>query len=268
MILTGQFYFMAGAWKEGRAMARQDRRRGIMQAAEKLFRSRRFHEITTDDVAREAGVGKGTLYRYFRDKEDLFFQTATSGFDELCDLVRRRVSDRAPFGEQLLAGCRLICEFFERRKHLLRMIIAEDCRISLAKGSLGARWKVHRERLLAAVADIVRRGVGEGVIRDDLPADVLAQFLLGMLRTRARDLEGAPARMRCLEVVVDLFCRGAGRDAPPPARERGLYPSVKGTVPISERPEMGTVPAHVACPRKRRRGHVTRIRRAAARSQP
>ena len=40
-------------------MIEQDKRQRIMQAAEKLFSSRRFHEITTDDVAREAKVGKG-----------------------------------------------------------------------------------------------------------------------------------------------------------------------------------------------------------------
>ena len=73
------------------AKTRPDKRLAIMQAAESLFTSRRLHEITLDDVAREAQVGKGTIYRYFQDKDDLFFQTATQGFDELCDLLQQRV---------------------------------------------------------------------------------------------------------------------------------------------------------------------------------
>ena len=44
----------------------------------------------------------------------------------------------------------------------------------------------------------------------DVPAEVLANFFLGMLRTRARDLEGAPEAVRQYGVMVDLFLRGAG----------------------------------------------------------
>jgi hypothetical protein len=64
------------------------------------------------------------------------------------------------------------------------------------------------------VADIVRRGVAEGQIRRDVPAEALASFLLGMLRTRARDLEDAPRPVRRLETLIELFCRGAGAGPP------------------------------------------------------
>jgi len=192
-------------------MPKQDKQRQIMQAAERLFTTRRFHEITTDDIARAAAVGKGTIYRYFHDKEDLFFQTATSGFEELCDLVRRHVTGTDAFDAQLLGVCEQITGFFDRRRQLFRMMQTEDGRILLAKGAIHDRWMAHRKKLLAAVADIIRTGVEEGAIRTDVSPEVLATFLLGMLRTRARELEGAPASARRLETVVDLFCRGAGR---------------------------------------------------------
>ena len=70
-------------------MAAGSRRLQIMRAVETLFTSRQVHEITLDDVIRQAGVGKGTLYRYFKDKDDLFFQTATSGFDDLHKMLTR-----------------------------------------------------------------------------------------------------------------------------------------------------------------------------------
>ena len=194
-------------------MPREDRRRQIMQAAEKLFTSRRFHEITTDEVARVAGVGKGTMYRYFRDKDDLFFQTTLAGFDELCDLVRRHTAGDAPFAEQLLAACRQVCEFFDGRRELFRMMLAEDFRLSVSKGTLYERWMEHRKKLIAAMADVLRCGVAEGQVRGDVPPDVLANFLMGLLRTRVRDLEEAPAAVRRIELVIDLFRCGAGTEA-------------------------------------------------------
>jgi len=191
-------------------MPKIEKRTAIMQAAERLLANGRFHEITTDEIARRAKVGKGTIYRYFQDKNDLFFQTAMSGFDQLCELLRRKVCDRDAFAEQLLGACRLISAFFERRRQLLRMMQAEDGPMAWARGELRRRWQTNRQKLVAAVADILAKGVREGQVRSDLQPAVLANFLMGMLRTRARDLADIEERHRRLEIVVDLFCKGAG----------------------------------------------------------
>ncbi len=198
-------------------MARRNRQREIMAAAESLFTSRRYHEITTDDIAAAAHVGKGTIYRYFKDKDDLFFQVATSGFGEMCELLHRRVPEDAPFREQLLSACGEIPGFFERRKQLLSMMQAEGDRMQWCSETVQKRWMARRRKLVAAVAAILRKGVEEGEIRSDVPAEVLAHFLLGMLRTRGRDLGHLPAKLRRDEFLVDLFCRGAAS----PSAHRG-----------------------------------------------
>lgn len=191
-------------------MARRNRREQIMQAVEKLFTSRRFHEITLDDVAQAAGVGKGTIYRYFQDKDDLFFQTATSGFDDLCDLLGRKVPENTTFAEQLSSACEQIGRFFKRRRQLFQMMQAEEDRIYWFTGTIRDRWTEKRQNLVSAVAEIMRKGVGEGKVRTDIPAEILANFFLGMLRTRARDLTNTPGVTQRHELLVDLFCRGAG----------------------------------------------------------
>lgn len=189
-------------------VGRCDKSQVIMQAAEKLFTSRRFHEITMDDVANQAGVGKGTIYRYFRDKDDLFFQTATNGFDDLCELLQRKVPGHACFREQLLVACRQISRFFEHRRQLLRMMQTEDGRMAWCQGEMHERWMERRKKIVAALTEMIRKGVAEGEVREDLPADVLASFLLGMLRTRGRDLGDMPPDVRQHEIVVELFFRG------------------------------------------------------------
>jgi TetR/AcrR family fatty acid metabolism transcriptional regulator len=196
-------------------MIEQDKRQRIMQAAEKLFSSRRFHEITTDDVAREAKVGKGTIYRYFRDKDDLFFETANSGFEELCQLLREKVSRKAAFSRQLLETCVQISEFFVRRRELFEMMQSEDGRMSLEMGRLGRRWQEKRKKLVDALAVILAGGVQEGTVRSDVAPDVLANFLLGMLRTRTRDLQDYPEAAKRFEMIVDVFCKGAANGVRP-----------------------------------------------------
>lgn len=53
----------------------EEKRQEILDAAEAAFGRREFDEVTTDDIAAGAGVGKGTLYRYFPTKEDLYAAT-------------------------------------------------------------------------------------------------------------------------------------------------------------------------------------------------
>ncbi len=190
-------------------MSCNDRRAKIMQAAEKLFTSSRLHEITLDDVVAEAHVGKGTVYTYFTNKEDLFFQVATSGFDELCDLIDDNVPTGAHFMEQLINACNLVSKFFARRKQLFRMIQSEGARMQLSKGTIRKKWLDQRKRLVDAMAKIIEKGIDEGKVRDDIPADILAGFLLGMLRTRQRDLADMHKALISTELIVELFWQGA-----------------------------------------------------------
>jgi len=69
---------------------------------------------------------------------------------------------------------------------------------------------------VAAVAGMGGRGVGEGAVRRDVPPETLAAFLLGMLRTRARDLPELDGAAPSHQTVVDLFLHGAAepRGAP------------------------------------------------------
>ena len=190
-------------------MKREEKRQQIMKAAERLFTSRRFHEVRLDEVAGSAGVGKGTIYRYFRDKDDLFFQTVAAGFDELCALLKRRVPAKAPFLEQLLGVCVQVSRFLDGRRELFRMMQTEGGRRAPARGAFRAMWTEKRKMLVGAVAEVIRSGVAEGEIREDVPPELLASFLLGMLRTRSHGGGEAPHVLSSHDVVVDVFCRGA-----------------------------------------------------------
>lgn len=190
-------------------MAEKDKRQKIMEAAERLFSDRRFHEVTLDEVAQEARVGKGTIYRFFSSKDDLFFQTATSGFDDLCEVIEKSVGRETDFATQLLAACEEITQFFYLRRQLFRLMQMEEGRVIWSQGSLWNLWMSHRGKLVRALARILDQGVLENRIRCDLPTTVLADFLLGMLRTRTRYLLGVENSVKRLGVLLNIFLFGA-----------------------------------------------------------
>ena len=90
------------------------------------------------------------------------------------------------------------------------MMQSEDVRMALCRGRVHERWEERRRQITSAVTEIIRRGADEGKVRTDVPPQVMAAFLLGMLRTLARDLEDEPDSIRRPELVVELFMRGAG----------------------------------------------------------
>jgi TetR/AcrR family fatty acid metabolism transcriptional regulator len=190
-------------------MKEKSKRQRILQAAEKLFTSRRFDEVTTDDIMYAAGVGKGTIYRYFENKDDLFFQVAISGFDELCELLDKKVPEGPSFQEKLLSACQHIGNFLAARHQLVQIMQIETSLVSWLKGNIREQWMGKLDELADKVAKILSEGVDSGQIRADIPPRVLAYSLLGMLRIWAQYLTDFQDAAHKNELLVDLFCEGA-----------------------------------------------------------
>jgi len=197
-----------------------EKRQRIMQAAEALFSRGRFHEIKMDEVARKAGVGKGTLYRYFKDKDDLFSEVALSGYDELCEMVRTESQRSKDFRSSLVNMCGRVAEFHRSRRQLMHMQQSAQRRALWQRGRMKEQWLEKRRRLIAAVSALLEEGRRAGKIRGDLPLDVLSAFLLGMLRTRGWSSRVDRNFRIEHEAVVDLFLNGASGETGPKAKKR------------------------------------------------
>lgn len=72
------------------------------------------------------------------------------------------------------------------------------------------RWFSRRRELVQAIGNVIAAGQEAGQICPDIPSAVLGDYLLGMLRTRARDLREAPVLFRSDAFIVQLFCNAAG----------------------------------------------------------
>lgn len=184
------------------------KRAAILEAVERLFAEGRFHEVTTDDIAREAGVGKGTIYRHFADKDALVAAAIERGFDQLVAQLGELSAAGEPLRERLIATSEAIASFFRARRPWFMLSVGEEVRCA-------RKQEIHQRRakLAAAVAAILDGGADQ--LRADLvPAD-LAQLLLGLLRTRARSRIRIP-----VAAVVDLFLDGALAAAPAKRKPR------------------------------------------------
>jgi AcrR family transcriptional regulator len=71
------------------AEQKSERLKEILSAAEALLQERPFHRINIADVAKKAGMAKGTVFLYFKTKEELFFRIASGEFEKWFDAMDR-----------------------------------------------------------------------------------------------------------------------------------------------------------------------------------
>ena len=187
------------------------KRAAILKATEALIMGHMLQEVTVEQVARAAHVSKGTIYTYFKDKDELFFQLVNEGFEELCSRLGECATGSSAFEERVLAGCREVSKFFVKRRPLMRILTAQEGVGPGLRREMRDRWLQRRQLMVKAMAAILRPGQEEGELRQDLSSETLAEMLLGMMRARGRRVMEFNNREELLSIeqVVDLFMSGA-----------------------------------------------------------
>jgi AcrR family transcriptional regulator len=176
-----------------RADAERNRQR-LLAAAKELFATRGL-DVTLDEVARHAGVGTGTAYRRFPNKDALIEALMVDRIGEMGAIAQECLDEPDPW-----LG---LTSYFERALALQATDRGlKDVLFSTGRGREGVD---HARRALApTVARLVRRAVAAGVVRRDLATtDVpLINFMLNTLVDIGRDVEPELYR-RYLAIVLD-----------------------------------------------------------------
>jgi AcrR family transcriptional regulator len=110
---------------EPKALAKAVTRERILEAALGVFSEKGFHVATMDEVAERAGVGKGTLYRYFANKETLFNELVRQRLEELETKARTILDGQDEALTMITKYLRVYFEFFDQNRHLYRLIVQE-----------------------------------------------------------------------------------------------------------------------------------------------
>jgi AcrR family transcriptional regulator len=178
-----------------RADAARNHRRALA-AAERLFAERGVAETSMDDIARAAGVGKGTLYRRFGDRAGLALALLDQRERKLQEAVLRGappLGPGAPAGERLVAFVGALADLLEAATDLI--VESENAAVGARyRNGAYAGFRMHARMLIAAA-------------RPDLDADVTADLVLAPLagdlyRHLRRERGLSPERIR--EALVAL----------------------------------------------------------------
>lgn len=158
------------------ALKQSNKTRRILEAAAEVFTSAGFHEAKIEDIAERAGVGKGTIYLYFKDKQELFVATIENQMNFL--VAKLRVQSQKPgTAVERLSG--VLVELFQSVVNHPNVPVgdlraARGCEAECREIFLRARRETH-----GLLCEVYRQGQAEGVLVDLEPC-FAATVLLGM----------------------------------------------------------------------------------------
>ena len=153
-------------------------REEILSAAEKVFAAKGFFPTTMSDIARRAEFGTGTLYKYFKSKEELYFTLIDEKVEEINRLVKIELSQRNSAVERVKKVLRLQFEFIERNRDFFRIYISERSRFEwTVKDDLGKGLHEKMVSYIDILSEVIRQGIKKGEFRSMDPRDLAHAFV-------------------------------------------------------------------------------------------
>lgn len=173
---------------------------GILDAAAAVL-AERGDSVSMAEIASAIGVGRATLYRYFPNREALLGGLAEAAFTELCQRIADAEVDTVPVADGI---ARLTRGF----------LAAGDKYAALAntrKDQLGDSDALD-QHVAAPIRDLLRRGVDDGTLRDDLSVTVLFEMYTGLLEHALNMLlRREIGSEQAAATVTTMFLNGANR---------------------------------------------------------
>jgi TetR/AcrR family transcriptional regulator, repressor of fatR-cypB operon len=165
--------------KEREKLAHQ---REILKAARDLFVARGFRETTLDDIAHHAEFGKGTIYNYFANKDEIFLGIIEQSIEEILAIARESAAAPGGVREKLRCYAEKLILYVKDSGEMLHVIYHEMHR-SDAPTNLSKRREImsRASGSWELLAEPLRMGMEDGSLRRSDPIQLIVLFD-GMVR--------------------------------------------------------------------------------------
>ncbi len=158
---------------------KQNKKELILDAMEQLMASAPYTEISVDSIAKQAGIGKGSIYYYFRSKDEILYslieQSYRRAIREYFDSIRSRKEASAPEKIENLFRSVIKRDFGGNERNILITLNLNNDMILQSKMKNAAVQEIS-----PILADILEQGIREGSIKTDTPKES-AEMIVVML---------------------------------------------------------------------------------------
>ena len=178
---------------ERKEREKEHRREEIIDAAQTVFFEKGLQVATMDEIAEAAELSKGTLYLYYKSKEDLYLAVMMRGMDVMYDKFEKVIRSNEPTIKIIAGLGEAYYEFFKENREYFRMLhFFENPQVhkQVSEEMLSACGQCN-QKIWTLVVGLIQRGIDEGVIQKDI-SPMQAGVILwsnanGLMRQMDRD---------------------------------------------------------------------------------
>ena len=187
----------------------QQQRLQAIRSAAAVFAEKGFHGSSTRDIAERLGIKQGSLYYYFKSKEEALGEVCLFGIEDYVDHMKVIAASDQSFESKLMATITSHLSSYRERNEALkvyndeRLYLPEDRRRKLK--ALGSRYRQQLE-------GIFEEGVQSGALRESLDCHFAAQAVIGICNAwgdiivRDPDLDLFDVIQKCSDLLMNGFC--------------------------------------------------------------
>ena len=204
---------------------KSDKHQRILDAALTLFQRKGYEPISLEEIAREAGIAKGTLYLYFRDKEDLFSSAVRHvlhSLEETMSVGREGSLDLFGQLERMVRGT--LETFTLNRNFLGVFFILSNPTLVLNRQALFHEMMRSQQASLDRLSALLRLAQEGGQIKPGLDPRELASLFAGMVKSAIGHIGHAAAEVepdipRTVRTLMEVFRNGVEPPGTSPRRK-------------------------------------------------
>ncbi|MGD0767406.1 MAG: TetR/AcrR family transcriptional regulator [Tepidisphaeraceae bacterium] len=186
----------------------ENKRRHIIETAVKLFSEQPFHKVRLDDVAEAAGVGKGTVYIYFKNKEELYYNLVYEGFAGMVDHLHAEVNQPG-----LNAAAKMRTIVAEMVEHFILHPQFFEVLRTVGVPDANSSWDHKRKECADLIEQVIREGIASGEFSDNHP-ERTGLYLMAMVRAVMLYRAKVQDKGDLTEHITSVLLRGIGRKGP------------------------------------------------------
>ena len=189
------------------------RRLAILKAARTVFARQGYSSTVVEDIAKQAEIGKGTLYLYFRSKEQIYLAALLEDAKRLDAESRAAMAAAGTWQDQLRAYIEVRLRYFDEHQDFVRIFLTEFRSMCMQGKPTHVELFRLAEQGDAQLAQMFAAAAARGQIRNvdpELAASTVTELTRGLMERGLRQW-GRPVGPADREFALDLLCRGLAK---------------------------------------------------------
>lgn len=179
------------------------RRNDIINAAEKVFSEMGFEDSTMSDIAEKAELSKGTLYLYFKSKEELHLEVGLIALEKITEFINSKTDDNNPGLENLKIALKAYLEFSEEYPTFYRAILEfESSKLDKVDAEDKSRI-IQQGSPLYLLRDMLAKGIEDGSLRKDIDPMQMVIMLWSQLSGMQQFIRNRVKLINLLDIDAD-----------------------------------------------------------------